>query len=188
MRTATVTLLWAATFVLAQKPYHPEIPKTWDAAALASLEVPQPDPRYSPVAVPIEYYYQVPVRPVYKTYPVYAPSREPAHYIEWLREQEPQVIFDSARLRSAGDWIRAGEQVFDAPFGFNFVITVADVRSAAWFEHVQPPLTKAGVMPFVAYVIRQKGKVELGTFACAMCHTRVMPDGTLIKGAQGNFP
>jgi hypothetical protein len=43
-------------------------------------------------------------------------------------------------------------------------------------------------MPFATYVIRQKGKVELGTFACAMCHTRVLPDGTVIKGGQGNFP
>lgn len=187
MRNAAI-LFCATTSILAQPPYRPEIPKTWDAAALASLEVPQPDRRYSPVAVPVEYYYQVPVRPVYKTYPVYAPGREPAHYIEWLREQEPQVTFDPARLHSEEDWTRAGELVFDAPFGFDFVISLADVRSPAWFEHVQPPLTKTGVLPFVTYVIRQKGKVELGTFACAMCHTRVLPDGTVIKGAQGNFP
>jgi mono/diheme cytochrome c family protein len=38
------------------------------------------------------------------------------------------------------------------------------------------------------YVVREKGKVELGILSCAMCHTRVMPDGTVIKGAQGNFP
>jgi hypothetical protein len=150
--------------------------------------VPHPNPRYSPVAVPVEYYYRVPVRPVYKSYPVYAPGREPAHYLEWLEKQEPEVIFEPARLRSEADWIKAGELVFDAPFGFNFVITLADVRSAAWFEHVRPPLTKAGIMPFATYVIREKGKIELGTFACAMCHTRVQPDGTIIKGAQGNFP
>jgi hypothetical protein len=40
----------------------------------------------------------------------------------------------------------------------------------------------------VYYIIRQKGKIELGSFSCAMCHTRVMPDGDAIKGAQGNFP
>jgi hypothetical protein len=139
--------------MLAQQPYRPEIPKTWDASALAALEVPLPDPRYSPVAVPVEYYYRVPVRPVYKTYPVYAPGREPEHYLEWLREQEPQVGFDPARLRSEADWIKAGELVFDAPFGFNFVISVSDVRNPAWFEHVKPPITKAGVMPFATYVI-----------------------------------
>ena len=182
-----IILFCATTSILAQPPYSPKIPKTWDAGALASLEVSHPDPRYSPVAVPVEYYYHVPVRPVYKTYPVYAPGREPAHYIEWLREQEPQVTFDPARLRSEDDWIRAGELVFDAPFGFNFVFSVSDVRNPAWFEHVRPPITKTGVMPFASYVIREKGKIELGTFACAMCHTRVLPDGTVIKGAQGNF-
>jgi hypothetical protein len=187
MKSAIVILFSTTASILAQSQYRPEIPKTWDAMALGSLEVPQPNPSYSPVAVPVEYYYRVPVRPVYKTYPVYAPGREPTHYMEWLENQEPEVVFDPARLRSQHDWIKAGEQVFDAPFGFNFVITVADVRSPEWVEHVQPPLTKAGVMPFVTYVVRQKGKVELGTFACAMCHTRVMPDGTVIKGAQGNF-
>ena len=188
MKSAVVLLFWTTASIGAQPPYRPEIPKTWDAAALESLEVRHPNPRYSPVAVPADYYYRVPVRPVYKAYPVYAPGRERAHYREWLEKQEPEVIFDPRRLRSQQDWIKAGEQVFDAPFGFDFVISVADVRNAAWFEHVQPPLTKAGVMPFATYVIRQKGKVELGTFACAMCHTRVLADGTVIKGAQGNFP
>ncbi len=187
MKSAVILFL-ATPSMLAQPSYRPEIPKTWDAVALASLEVPHPDPRYSPVAVPVEYYYRVPVRPVYKTYPVYAPGREPAHYIEWLREQEPRVLFDPAQLRSEDDWVKAGERVFDAPFGFDFVFSVAEVRNAAWFEHVQPPITKTGIMPFATYVVREKGKIELGTFACAMCHTRVQPDGTMIKGAQGNFP
>lgn len=178
----------AAMSAVAQQPFRPDIPKTWDEAALKSLEVPNPDPRYSPVAVPVEYYYRVPIRPIYKTYPVYAPGREPHGYMEWIRKQEPQVIFDSARLVSKDDWIKAGEVVFDAPFGFDFVFTVAEVRSAEWFDHVRPPLTKDGIMPSVSYVVRQKGKIELGTFACAMCHTRVLPAGTVIKGAQGNFP
>jgi hypothetical protein len=188
MNNSAAVLFLATTSIFAQPPYRPEIPKTWDAAALASLEVPHPDPRYSPVAVPVEYYYRVPVRPVYKTYPVYAPGREPAHYMEWLGKQEPRVTFEPGQLLSENDWTRAGELVFDAPFGFDFVISLADVRSAAWFEHVQPPLTKTGVMPFATYVIRERGKIELGTFACAMCHTRVLPDGTVVKGAQGNFP
>lgn len=188
MKSASALLCWAATLALAQQPSRPEIPKTWDRAALTSLEVPQPDPRYSPVAVPVEYYYRVPIRPIYKTYPVYAPGKEPSDYMEWLRKQEPQVTFEPARLVSENDWIKTGELVFHAPFGFDFAFTAADVRNTAWFEHIQPPLTEAGVMPFVTYVVRQKGKIELGTFACAMCHIRVLPNGTVIKGAQGNFP
>ena len=43
-------------------------------------------------------------------------------------------------------------------------------------------------MPFYRYVITKKGTIEIGVFSCAMCHTRVMPDGSILKGAQGNFP
>src|SRR6202043_3811836 len=30
--------------------------------------------------------------------------------------------------------------------------------------------------------------VEVGQISCATCHTRVMPDGSTVKGAQTNFP
>jgi hypothetical protein len=49
-------------------------------------------------------------------------------------------------------------------------------------------LASEGLFPYQTYVIREKGKVELGVLSCAMCHTRVMADETTIKGAQGNFP
>jgi hypothetical protein len=159
----------------------------WDERALSSLEVPLATPSFSPHAVSATYYYSVPERPVFKTYPIYAQGKEPTGYFEWLRSREPEIVFNPERLHSDADWIKAGELVFHAPFDFDFVFTVADVRNAAWYEHVRPPLTKDGVMPFASYVIREKGKVELGTFACSMCHTRVLPDGSVIEGAQGNF-
>jgi cytochrome c2 len=37
-------------------------------------------------------------------------------------------------------------------------------------------------------VITKKGEVKLGNLSCGMCHTRVMNDGSILKGAQGNFP
>ena len=39
-----------------------------------------------------------------------------------------------------------------------------------------------------ADVVREKGRVQIGNLACSMCHTSVMPDGTAVLGAQGNFP
>ena len=66
--------------------------------------------------------------------------------------------------------------------------TFSDVRSEAWYRKSRMPMTREGVVPFLHYVIRQKGKVELGSFSCAMCHTRVMPGGGVLNGAQGNFP
>ena len=47
------------------------------------------------------------------------------------------------------------------------------------------PLAKNGVTPFVTYVVREKGKIELGITSCADCHTRVMSDGSVILGATG---
>lgn len=49
-------------------------------------------------------------------------------------------------------------------------------------------LLKMESYPYLTYVIREKGKIELGSFACRMCHTGVMPDGSILKGEQGNFP
>lgn len=58
--------------------FHPVIPKTWDEAAMAMLEVPLADPVGSPKHVSADYYYKMPVRPIYKEYPIYAPDREPS--------------------------------------------------------------------------------------------------------------
>ena len=124
---------------------------------------------------------------IYKTYPVYAPGREPAGYMERLRQVEPEIVFDPDRLHTHRDWAKAGEAIFDAPTFF------AEPRPGAWSIHSSfpaagVPVAADGTYPFVRYVIRKKGEVELGGNSCAWCHTRVMPDGSVVKGAQGNFP
>jgi hypothetical protein len=182
---------------LAQAPpaFQPAIPKTWDDAAIAALEIPLANPAASPKHVHADYYYKIPVRPIYKQYPVYAPGREPAGYMDWLRRQEPVLLWDDAgrrpELKTEADWIKAGEIVFSAPIftlaGDDGVVALADIQSTDWYQKGGVPLAKDGVLPFVHYVIREKGKIELGSFSCAMCHTRVMPDGATISGAQGNF-
>ena len=96
-----------------------EIPMTWDDAAMASLEIPLADPAASPKQVSADYYYRIPVRPIYKSYPVFAPGREPVGYRVWLERQEPETAFDAARLVSREDWIRAGELVFEAPIFYD---------------------------------------------------------------------
>lgn len=182
--------------------FHPTIPQTWDGGAIQTLELPLADAKHSPVEVSWEYYYRIPVRPIYRSYPVYAPGHEPPGYWNWLRTQEPQVIWgvDSGgvshapALRTRSDCIRAGDLVFDAPIAYDTdpwgrsFVAVNDVRDPAWYIATQTPVGPNGVMPFARYVIRKKGLVELGQQACTMCHSRLMSDGTLIKGAQGNFP
>ena len=168
-------------------------PKTWDDAAIKTLEVPLVNPVGSPKHISADYYYRIPVRPIYKQYPVYAPGKEPSGYWERLQKQEPVILWDEGRTRpplgNDADWIKAGEEVFSAPqfVDVENLIGVSDVRNPQWCEENGIPMTQEGILPYFSYVIREKGKVELGTFSCAMCHTRVMPNGTVIKGAQGNF-
>lgn len=167
------------------------IPKTWDEQAIATLEIPLANPVGSPKHVTADYYYRIPVEPIYKHYPVYAPGREPAGYLDWLKRQEPEIIWDDSGhkppLATEADWIRAGEIVFDFPVR-PAVMSVEDVRNPDWYRKTGMPTANDGSLPIVRYVIRHKGTVELEQFSCATCHTRLMPDGTTLKGAQGNFP
>jgi hypothetical protein len=113
----------------------PAIPRTWDARELASFELPLVQADRSAQHATPDYYYRLAVRPIYKSYPIYAPGREPDGYMEWLAQQEPELAFDVATLRTDRDWIAAGESVFDAPIGFGATFKVAAVRDRAWYEH-----------------------------------------------------
>jgi len=62
------------------------------------------------------------------------------------------------------------------------------VTDPKWYERTGTPITREGIVPFYRYVIREKGNMELGILSCSMCHTRIMPDGSTVKGAQGNSP
>src|SRR6185312_9533265 len=88
----------------------------------------------------------------------------------------------------------------NAPSGINRVWHVAhemDPLSTTPFfriTKVRPGflkfISKDGILPAFAgdYVIRKKGVVERGSISCATCHTRLMPDGAFLEGAQGNKP
>src|SRR3954451_3735897 len=97
---------------------QPLIPKTWDARELATFELPLVQADRSARHATPDYYYKLAVRPIYKSYPVYAPGREPAGYMEWLAQQEPELAFDVSALHTEAEWIAAGETVFDAPIGY----------------------------------------------------------------------
>ncbi|HYV07224.1 MAG TPA: hypothetical protein VFB82_21695 [Blastocatellia bacterium] len=171
------------------KKWQAVVPRVWDDEAIHSLELPLADPAASPRHIPSDYYYRVPVRAIYKCYPVYHPDKEPTGYLESLKTKVPQIVFHPARLKTEADWTKAGELVFDAPIEFVSEGTLfTAVRDPAWYRINTIPTTRDGVFPFMRYVVRERGKVELGILSCAMCHTRVMPDGSTIKGAQGNFP
>ena len=171
-----------------QAGWRPEIPKTWVDAEIQDLELPPALPKVAVRYITADFYYRMREGKVYKSYPVYAPGREPAGYLESLRKAEPEIAFDAGKLRTRAEWERAGELVFAAPSQVFPVPEAPEELTAFRSAMGRVRAGRDGVIPGVVYVVREKGKVEFGSLSCATCHSRVMPDGTVIQGAQGNQP
>jgi hypothetical protein len=114
--TKPTALVWAAAALLASflplttstAQSRINIPKIWDDAELSAMTLPPALPEGKIIYLPSETYYTLNPLPIYKTYPVYHPDREPKGYFEWLRRLEPQLAFNPSKLASKSDWIRAG--------------------------------------------------------------------------------
>jgi len=174
-------------FAAGDRTYKPNIPRVWVGSELDELDVPVSQPGYSQKAVSPDYYYRIPVTLVYKSYPVYARGREPAGYLDTLRRLPPELAFNSARLKTKEDWIHAGEMVFDAPAAYDAEVNREELNDPEWYKTTGVPIAADGTIPWLRYVIRSKGKVEVGNLSCGFCHTRVLEDGSVVKGAQSNF-
>lgn len=165
------------------------IPRTWNSGSVSSFELPLANPAFSPVQISEEAYYRIPERVLYKTYPVYHPSREPAGYFDMLESQEPQVVFNPSEYHTPEQWIAAGKLVFEAPTSFEPVFfSASDLRDPAFYSETGMPVAADGSVPFARWVVRKKGVVELGSMGCATCHTRVLEDGRIVPGAPSNNP
>ena len=81
-------------------------PRTWSAESVSTFELPLASAEHSPVHVSSDFYYQLPVWPVYRSYPIYHPDREPPGYRQWLHDWEPEVVFDERGLVTDRQWIR----------------------------------------------------------------------------------
>uniref|UniRef100_Q01XA8 Cytochrome c domain-containing protein n=1 Tax=Solibacter usitatus (strain Ellin6076) TaxID=234267 RepID=Q01XA8_SOLUE len=169
----------------AQSASERKIPRTWDEGELESWTIPAREPSAYTVHVPSSFYYNIPVAPIYKSYPIYHPEKEPPGYIEWLQKQEPQIVFDASKLHTDREWVAAGKLVFEDPRGS---VPVGIFRDASWYQQVKIPLTSDGIVPGWRYVVRKRGILEAGSASCSACHSRVMPDGSLLNGPQTNYP
>ena len=127
-----------------------------------------------------DWYYRIPERVIYKSYPVYNPKAEPRNYIAFLQAQEPEVAFDLSKITTEGDWLRAGEAVFTNPEHFG-MLTVDDIHDPDAWEKFHFTPDWEGSLPGWRYVIRKKGKVEIGTTLCSSCHERVI-EGRTVTG------
>ncbi len=110
------------------------VPRTWDDIEMASTTLPLANPHATPKHITADYYYRIPVRPIYKSYPVYALGKEPTGI---HRMAQTPGTTDRLRLvpaQNPGDWIRAGEIVFDAPIFYDAVVKPAHIKDPRWYE------------------------------------------------------
>src|SRR5262249_53942293 len=121
----------------------PTVPKTWDEEALASMTLPSSITGGRILYVSSSYYYSIPILPIYKSYLVYAPGKEPVGYLDWLKKQKPEIVFDVTKLESQAEWVAAGGVIFDTPFDFG---PINEVRDPNWYQKVKPPVTKEGTI------------------------------------------
>ena len=183
-----ICILIGAIFILGfqLKPAF-DIPKTWDLAEIKQFLLPTADSTITVTPISESYYYSLPEMKVFKSYPIHLTGMEENRkYIDSLMALNPVDYFQN-EPRTEEDLVRLGEEVFNAPIGlFDY--------SEDFFKELNESIKSAEIpvsknnFPYYTYVVDEKSKVKVGVFSCAMCHTRVMPDGSTIKGAQGTFP
>src|SRR5579863_9097685 len=97
--------------------FRPKIPKEWDDAEVASMEIPLAAPAPRVTHISESYYYSIPPVTIYKSYPLVSPDKPFAEYLGWLKQQKPEDAFDPANLKTKADWENAGKLVFSFSLG-----------------------------------------------------------------------
>ncbi|HYV03789.1 MAG TPA: hypothetical protein VFB82_04350, partial [Blastocatellia bacterium] len=162
------------------------VPKIWDAKQLATWATPVAGVNATPNFFSEEEYYAAPVDNL-RTYPVYHPDFEPKGYREWMIKQGAQPMIDPEKLQTERDWIAAGRRVFE---GLEFPVTRTDdprifkyLGDRDEIKKADAEVTKDGVMLGMRYVVTKDGKLKVSLADCAGCHSRLMPDGSVLLGA-----
>jgi hypothetical protein len=169
---------------------RPVAPKIWDEKALATWALPVAGVNATPNFYSEAEYYAAPTADV-RTYPVYHPDREPAGYMDWLRAQDPKSLVDPAEIESDADWAKLGQRVFDEldqpRFRTNDPRAIKALRDRDLLKTSPMTLAPDGqIMPY-RWVVEARGQVSLSIAVCTACHTRVQPDGTLLRGLPRNM-
>jgi hypothetical protein len=92
--------------------FRPQIPKAWDDAEVARMEIPLAAPAPQVTNISASYYYSIPPVVIYKSYPLLSPDKPFPEYRDWLKRQEPQDAFNPAKLKLKADWEKFGEFLF----------------------------------------------------------------------------
>ena len=177
----------ATATLVAQPPPVSSTPRLWTDEALKGWALPIAGVNAAPNFYREAEYYAAPVDEV-RTYPVYVQGREPAGYREWMRKQGPQPLIEPAKLRTEADWLAAGRDVFDGMHLREF--RTASAAAFAWADdldlaaHQHVRVARDGTIPGTRWLIDHDGTLKLTITECSACHTRMLPDGTVVYGAR----
>jgi hypothetical protein len=175
-------LAFGVSGVHAQSVSPASIPKTWNEVDLADWATPVAGLNVRPTHIsPAEYYSQRIDN--LRTYPVYAPGREPNGYWEMLQRVGPKPLIEPETLHGDADWTLAGQRVFEE---LDFIsLRTLDPKYIA--ETRSPDQSPARVLPdgtlFGTRWVPTEQGVALSFLNCGFCHTRVLSDNTVIRGA-----
>ena len=107
-----------------------------------------------------------------------------------LQSVGPKPLIEPATLTSDADWVRAGQRVFDefdiAAFRVLDPKIVALARSPQGFANSRGESRAPTARCPICGGFRRPRASRSGLSNCAPCHTRLMPDGTLLRGAPFN--
>jgi cytochrome c1 len=189
MKFWRLTLVVAGAAAMAQqRPFA--APRVWNDRDLAEWATPLAKLNVRPGHLSESEYYAVPVGEWVRSYPVYYPGREPEGYWQMLQSKKPEPLI-APGARTEAEWIQAGRLAFDEMDVPGFRTTdpkfIARIRSGEDFKKSGHRALKDGTVTGWRWVPTSAG-LALSISECAGCHLRVMPDGTVLRGAQGQDP
>jgi hypothetical protein len=162
-----------------------EAPRFWNDRDLGDWATPVAGLNVRPGHYSEKEYYAAPIGEYVRTYPVYFPGQEPEGYWEMIRNKKPEPLIRPG-ARSREEWLTDGRRVFhelDLPYLRNYdPRVIALVRSAEQSRKVGGHPQKDGTILGLRWVPTSTG-LALSQQDCAVCHSRVMPDGAMVDGA-----
>jgi mono/diheme cytochrome c family protein len=162
-----------------------EAPRVWNDHDLADWATPVATLNVRPGHYSEKEYYAALVGEFVRTYPVYFPGREPDGYWKMLQNAKPEPLITPGK-RTKTDWLGEGRRVFqelDIPYLRSYDPKLIEiVRSAGEFKKLGGHPQKDGTVLALRWVPTAKG-LALSIQDCATCHSRVMPDGSILDGA-----
>jgi hypothetical protein len=183
-----ILLVLGASSAIAQSKIA--APRIWNDRDLAEWATPVAALKLRPGHLSEKEYYAIPNGDWVRTYPVYFPGREPEGYWKMLQSKQPEPLI-APGARTEVEWVEAGRRAFeemDVPgFRTNSPKIIAKIRSAEEFTRLEGHAQKDGTVFGWRWVPTSKG-LMLSSSECSGCHTRIMPDGSRVYGAQGIDP